>query len=302
MGQTSRFFGGSSVAPASVLPGKQAANQLVSGLCRPTNDVHDLDPTYTNNPGYAARKDCRSVYANHTACCDCNGSGDEGDRGRRLLDVLRHAESRRPVSSKPRHTVEVGIVAGNMGQPVRSHHGHDKGIPTKEAVLLADFHRRKHMVLSDGKYLNSQSRNSLDGLPECGQSLYLGRLPLQAVDNPGCGPAKDGHGLEGHQPVCDVAQYVCRRKSGDIVLIHPFQEFPAGNLQDRVRCEVINGVFASMNTRVRGAMSANVVVTGPSRIRGREPLARLSRRHPSSRPTRRTLARSPCPTPVHCRW
>ena len=50
------------------------------------------------------------------------------------------------VTRNARHAVEVGVVAGQVGQAVMLHHGNDEGVVAEQARLLTECSGRRNKI------------------------------------------------------------------------------------------------------------------------------------------------------------
>src|SRR5271157_6411959 len=68
------------------------------------------------------------------------------------------------IARQPRDTIEVGVITGEVGQTMSLHDRDDQGVTHEQFVLLADQSRGLDKKWSDCGDLDSQERDSRDGL------------------------------------------------------------------------------------------------------------------------------------------
>ena len=77
--------------------------------------------------------------------------------------------SNRRVPRQARHTVEVGIMAGEMRQAIGLHRGDNQRVAAKQPASLANRCPRFDERRSDRLYLNAKNRDLLHGLAKLAQ-------------------------------------------------------------------------------------------------------------------------------------
>ena len=113
-------------------------------------------------------------------------------------------------------------------------------IAVEQAVLLAEGGRRGHEGRRDRHHVNAEGRDVVDDFAKARQLAKLIRVSLQALRNTGYRPTKSINGLQGHDPVSDIGQHVCRRVSPQFLGGSAFQEMLTWDLKRRVWCEMVN--------------------------------------------------------------
>jgi hypothetical protein len=69
--------------------------------------------------------------------------------------------------------VEIGVIAGEIGEAICLHDGDDQGVVVQQSRLLADGRASNNQVGRNRKYLNAVPRYFLDCRAELGQLLDL---------------------------------------------------------------------------------------------------------------------------------
>src|SRR5208282_1522777 len=138
------------------------------------------------------------------------------------------------------HAVEIGVVTGEVCEPLLAHDSNHQRIAAEQAVLLAEGGRRGHEGRRDRHHVNAEGRDVVDDFAKARQLAKLIRVSLQALRNTGYRPTKSINGLQGHDPVGDIGQHVCRRVSPQFLGGSAFQEMLTWDLKRRVWWEMVN--------------------------------------------------------------
>jgi serine/threonine protein kinase/tetratricopeptide (TPR) repeat protein len=143
------------------------------------------------------------------------------------------------VSHQARHAVEIGVVAGDVGEPLSLHDGNRQGIVGEQSVLDAQRGSGSEPLRLDGKHLNMGVQHILDRSAEASQFSDKGRLPLQSVDH-FRGPAKQLFRFQHHQPMYRFADDMGGGETDDIAGFDSAQEIVALRTQNGMRGKMID--------------------------------------------------------------
>ena len=80
------------------------------------------------------------------------------------------------VTRDARHAVEVGVVAGQVGQALLLHHGKDQGVVTQQIVLLTESGRQRDERRRNCENPDAELRHLLNRLSKVRQFLDAARL------------------------------------------------------------------------------------------------------------------------------
>jgi uncharacterized protein YjbI with pentapeptide repeats len=97
--------------------------------------------------------------------------------------------SRRRIPRDPRHAIEVGVVARQVTEDARLHHGYHQGITAKQAILLAQCSRSHHIRQTNREHAHAKVGDFVYRLSEPRQRLQFVRMLLQLIGNASHRPA-----------------------------------------------------------------------------------------------------------------
>ncbi len=120
------------------------------------------------------------------------------------------------------------------------HDRDDQGIAGEQPVALTPGGCRGHQCEIQGHGLNAQRGHQVHRLPKPCQLLDLGGMLPQMRRNPLGGQTEDVHGLQGHDPMGDVADNVRRGKAVNLLAGNPVDELQASRAVAKVGGEVVN--------------------------------------------------------------
>lgn len=99
------------------------------------------------------------------------------------------------------------------------HDGHDQGVVTQQARLLANDGGGGNQIGGNGENLDLTLQHFLDRPAEPGKLLDLGPMLGQALGNSRPGSSKGIDGLGGHEPMGEFTQYVSRGKTLEVLVL-----------------------------------------------------------------------------------
>src|SRR3990170_3582719 len=139
-------------------------------------------------------------------------SSGHRERGRCGVGQARRAQthhkiSGRGVASQARHAVKVGVVAGEVREPMVLHDRHDQSVVAQQAGLLAEGRCGDDPRRGDSENLDAALENAFDSLAKNRQLLHPSGMLPQALCNAVDGPAELLNSLDGHQPMGGLTEY-----------------------------------------------------------------------------------------------
>ena len=154
-------------------------------------------------------------------------------------DADESATSTSGVPHQAGDAVEVGVVTGDVGDPVGLHDGHNQGVVAEKPVLHAQSGSRGNQVGRNREDSNAELRYVGNCLTERIEFLNVSRLPLQSVDNFGI-PSVLLRGLVNHQSMRNLAENVGRSEARYLSSVNPLDQAGACAMQSRMGGEVVH--------------------------------------------------------------
>ena len=130
-------------------------------------------------------------------------------------------QSDRRIPGQPWHAVKVGVVAGQFGQAVGLHDGHDQGVVRQQSVLLAKDHCGTQQGRWDRQDLERRLEDRFHRPAELRQGLEDARLLLESPLDFSQSPAGQLRDLGDHHLVGDFAQDMRGREALEFLVLDP---------------------------------------------------------------------------------
>jgi serine/threonine protein kinase/Flp pilus assembly protein TadD len=170
----------------------------------------------------------------------CSRRQPKSSLPRRPLGAPRKERSRRRVARDPRQAVEVGVVAGQLGQAMRLHQGHHQGVIGQQACLPADGRGGYNQGGVNGKDMDERAADACNRGLAVRKGLDDVRVLFQALKQFSRGPRVVGPGLDGHQAVGNFGEDCCGRVARDLLILDALEQLAARTAPVGVGSEVVN--------------------------------------------------------------
>jgi uncharacterized membrane protein len=157
-----------------------------------------------------------------------------------FLAALATGRSRWRVARDPGYTVEVSVVARQVGQTISLHHGCDQCVSGKQFVLSAQRRRRENCVESHVRHVNADPRYLPNGLLKHRKQRNLRMVLSQSSTEPCRRPTELLHRLDRHHAMCHVGDNFRRSVSLQVPLLDSLDQPGTGCSVGRFTCKVID--------------------------------------------------------------